>query len=267
MDTMPAPPQQAPSSLPIKVVKKDRFSAIGKVSRDKAIAILGHTDVTEEDIEMLNTERRALMVSINDKLKAMYVMNCTLANFPANVPRSFSEFGSLYATYSNFDKEDPIAKAFDYVMKAGFIARNKYINRRLFKYDEQVEREIMEEFSYEYDEKENPVRRGFIRRMVNHIKGDLDSSLNRRRKDNAKSSDGLISVIRRRSDIGTAVTLEDKKKAAKRKPMTKTDFDVEYVQTTEQKAWATELVDNTHATGLRVKKQRLQAIKAQIKLK
>jgi hypothetical protein len=212
------PPQQA--TLPVKVVKKDRFSTVKRVDREKAIAVLGTTNVNDEDIEQLNSERKALLLAIKDRLKSIYVLNCSLRTFPTHVtPRSFAEFGKLYSTCQNFDHDNPISSSFDYVMKGGFVERSRVEDGRIIPYDEVIEREIMIELSLTYEASNNPLRRGFIRKMVNHSKGELDGLLNKRRMKNAKSDDGVVTVIRRRNDNGSAVTTEERKEAAKRKAM------------------------------------------------
>jgi hypothetical protein len=185
-------------------------------------------------------------------------------NLPLNVQRSFTGFGDFYAKYGHFDKDDEIAKTFDYVMYAGFVKYGSQVDGTKLRYDQILEQEIMLEFSlvYEHDEGQKNNKRGFIRAMVNKIKSDMDGGLNLRRSNNQKGVD-RVNVIRRKNDNGQAVTMEEKKMAAKRKPMSNMAFDENCVKTS--RPTTTGVVSGERE--INTKKQRIAAIDRQIKEK
>jgi hypothetical protein len=146
-------------------------------------------------------------------------------------------------------------------MYGGFVNHQKIVDGKISPFDKIIEQEIMNDFSLEYDNQEGKEKkRGFIRAMVNKVKSDMDGGLNRRRDNNRKGEDEVVNVIRRKNNAGQAVTVEEKKIAAKRKPMSHMEFDVTYVKTSRS---TTTVVSGE--LGINAKKQRIEAIERQIK--
>jgi hypothetical protein len=188
-------------------IERDAIPVKGDFTKGDAIHYLGTPYVSNAEVDILTDFKKELVVWISDKLRGLYILFChhrklQLEGREDRLVDTWDEFSRTYTKApAKWSKYELLGQSFDYIMYGGWAKLSK---DKKEDFDLAIERECMQKFGLAYKvwERTGKPPKGCLSRLVNKLRGDMNGSLNHRRKTHHKKNilcnTGELSLTSRR---------------------------------------------------------------------